>query len=95
VPVVVCCDLDLDYNTAVDEEISIVIADDYAFAQNLDSRLDFSGTSAANQLDLQRALVNTLKEAIPKLLMHLERRPDDLLSNLPVKQVNRMLLCCL
>ncbi|MEJ7703218.1 MAG: hypothetical protein WKF47_05990 [Geodermatophilaceae bacterium] len=42
--------------------------------------------SAAKQLHLQRALINTFEKSVAKLLMNLESGTDDFLGNLSMQQ---------
>lgn len=83
-------DFDLHYDTTVNQKVRIVISYNDAFVEHLNPLLDFGGRSAAQQLYLQRSLIHPLKKAVPKLLMHLERRSDNLLGNIAMEQVDRM-----
>ncbi len=55
-------DLDLYKDTAVNDEVSIVVSDNNAFVRYLDAFLGFGGSSAAEELNLQRALIHALEK---------------------------------
>ena len=72
--------------TSINDQVSVIVADDDAFVVNLNSSFDFCGDAFAQQLYLQSPLINTFQKTIAEFTVNLESRSDNFLGRLPVKE---------
>ncbi len=86
VRIVVGSDFDLDDDFSADREIRAILADNHSLISNGDGCFEIGLMTAADQLDLQRPLIDTLEKPIPQIIVHLETRSDGGFGDVAVRQ---------
>jgi hypothetical protein len=85
-------DLYFDRHTVINDQISIVIADNYALVLHANAFFDLGGKTTPTEFNLQSPLINSFKKSISKLAMHFKCGSHDRLSNRSMHQFFRMLV---